>query len=419
MKFSRGKKRHIHKNPTFVHSEAENDLYERRSVEEPLIGTSAESPPRAQQTSRRQMPSRRRENDNRATNRGLLGLVLRIILIPALLVGGVVVLKVGLSLMEGPSEEDVSRWETEKGLMEKGSEIQTASPGMSEDKEIFVEKLAEWKKAERHFRAADALERRGIDDQAVSRLEQALDVAPENRKILHLLAELYMRSGNYAEVIHLSIRLLDQDSEQWDVKLRLLQALQAENKTESCVLLSTQMLDEEPNDVSVLEIAAYAYAALGDAAKALELYERILEIEPNHLLALEGAGFVCRWQNEPAKAVPYYLKLLDFNPTEEYYLVLAESYARQKEAGKTVVLLAQAAGLYGEPTVSSWLRNPEFDAVRETADFRAFADQMVGERSRAAIEEIRRREKERTVPAGGGQLDLPSATELQVLKPGH
>jgi tetratricopeptide (TPR) repeat protein len=366
---------------------------------------------------------RRRENNNRTTNRDLLILVLKIILIPILLVGGFLGLKAALSLIDGPSEKERTQWEADAERMEKTpaaepEEAVTLSDDLAINKDILAERMDRWETGQRHLRAAEALERRGMDDEAVVRLRQTLQFIPDSQKAQHLLLELYMRSGSYKEAIPLCLRLLDQDSTQLDLKILLLQALQAEDETEMCMLLADRMLRERPDDLSILEMAAYAHAAEGDMDTALNFYERILEANPRYLLALEGSGYIYQFQKEWLKAVPYYLKLLELNPKPGHYMALARGYAQLGDEGKALVLLGQAYSLYGEPVVSPWLRSPDFDPVRETADFRSFLDQMVGARTRAAIEEIRRREIQRETVRDVPEFKLPSATDLEILKPG-
>ena len=270
---------------------------------------------------------------------------------------------------------------------------------------------------ERHLRGAEALPRLGIYEDAIVRLEKALRLSPNNQKAQQMLLEIYMKTGNYAGAIPLCVRMLDQDSTRWDIKVDLLKALQGVEETAMCVFLSDQMLLQQPGDAGVLEISAYAHAAEGDTENALRMYEQVLANDPKHLLALEGSGVIYQWQKKWLKAVPYYLELLELDPKPEHYLALARGYAQQAEAGKTVIFLGQAANLYGAETVSPWLALPEFDPVRETADFRSFVDRMVGTGTRNAIEEIRRLEAQRTPLLEVDQIMLPSKPDLEILKP--
>ena len=54
--------------------------------------------------------------------------------------------------------------------------------------------------------------------------------------------------------------------------------------------------------------------------------------------------------------------------------------------------------IFGAAAISPWLRDAGFDPVRETVEFRSFADRVVGSETRKAIEEINKREAEKTTP---------------------
>jgi hypothetical protein len=98
--------------------------------------------------------------------------------------------------------------------------------------------------------------------------------------------------------------------------------------------------------------------------------------------------------------------------------MLARCYAQLAQAGKAVVFLGQAASLFGETVIASWLRDTGFDSVRETVEFRSFADRVVGIETRKAIEEINRREAEKAASvAPGGGLELPKQPELDAIRP--
>jgi len=410
--------------PALILSESDNSFYEQHSGETPLTTSPAKSAQQGSHTSRH-TPVRRRENSNRATNRDMSRLLLKIVLIPLLLIGAFFGLRAVVEWLNGPTEKERLQWAANAELMEKVPGASTTLPAepageASINKEFLAGRVSRWEKAQRHLRAADALDRRGIDGDAISRLEQALQASPDSREALWALAKLYISSGNHTAAIPLCIRLLDQDSTQWEVKRLLLRALQAGEETEMSALLSDQMLLQQPGDLGVLEMAAYAHAAAGDTDVALGLYKRILEDNPEHLLALAGVGYIHQWREEWVEAVPYYLELLKLDPKAEYYLALARCYAQQDDAGKTLIFLGQAAGLYGAPTVSPWLKNPELDPVRETTDFRSFVDRMVGEQTRTEIEALRRHEiPKETLREAAGRFKLPSASELQILRPGQ
>ncbi|QHI68872.1 tetratricopeptide repeat protein [Tichowtungia aerotolerans] len=393
-------------------------FYERPDSEAPLDEYSGASRQQVNRTSRHS-PARRRENSNRASQAQMAMLALKIFLIPVLLIIGYVALKLIVGQFEGPTGKDLERWEVNSGVMERGPLAEgTLSDGPvdSGDAEFLKVRLDSLEQAGILLRSAESLEQRDLNEQAVVRLQEALRFAPESLAAQSLLLQLYMQLEKYEEAVPLCIRLLGQDGGNRQVKDYLLTALHKTDRSEASLLLAERMLKDDPENLHVMEVAAYDYAAKGDSDTALQLYDRILKRDPNHLLALEGAGTIYEWRGEWEKALPYYMKLGKLDPQSKRYYALARNYSHQNEAGKAVIFLGQAVSLYGESEVIPWLSDPGFDPVRETIEFRSFADQVAGEKTRQAIEEIRRREVRQETPLAP-DLKLPSKTDLEVLKP--
>jgi len=367
-------------------------------------------------------PARRRENNNRASDWAIATLLLRAVLIVVLLVGGVFALKLVLDGTAEPSDKEKQRWEAAAAVMEKSSTPVAVPSGTPVSQELVVDsalieqRLGQWNLAARLLRSAEAFALRGVDEDAIQRLGQALRVAPDNSAAQKLLVDIYMRRGRYAEAVPLCLRLLDQNSQQPNLQMTLLKALQESGQTAAGVILADRMLLDQPNDVEVLSIAAAGQIKLGNQEAALALFRRVLENEAKNKAALEGCGKIYFDRNDYQNAVPYYLELTKLDPKAEYYQMLARCYAQQNEAGKAVIFMGQATGLFGGATVSSWFRDPLFDPVRENPEFRAFTERIIGVEGRKAVEAISKREAEPKAEATGG-LELPKQPDLNPLKP--
>ncbi len=424
MKFFKRKKASKENASSLVETpDSEQSFYTQPIGDEPLNEFSDGYGRRTRRTSLHS-PARRRETSNRTGNKEIFSLLFRTGLIIFLLAAGFLVLKLGLGKLAEPSEKDQEQWVANAELMENGSAskvpmVETAPETVMSQAvttELIGKRLRRWIEAERHMRAAEMRERDGMDEQATERLGQALRSAPDHRAAQKLLMEIQMRSENYAAAIPLCVRLLDQDSRQWGVKMNLLQALQRLGQTEACLVLADPMLEQEPNNLELLEVAALAHRIAGEGEEALVLFDRILQNDGRHAVALAGSGAIHQERGEWEKALPYYLELVKTHPDIEHYHNLVRCYAQMEEAGKAVIFMGQAASLYGESDVAVWLKRDleAFDLILETVEYRSFADRIVGVEARKAIEDIRRREIEKKAPAGGGGLDLPAQPELKI-----
>lgn len=379
---------------------------------------------RVRRTSRHS-PALRRETSNRASNRAIAIILLRAVLVVVLLVAGFIVLKLVVAhIADNPSEKERQKWEVKAALMEKSAPPSGAFAGTPVPQELVVsaaligQRLEQWEQTERHLRSAEALNRRGIDEEAIQRLSQALRTMPDNRAAQNLLMNIYMHAGRYAEAVPLCIRLLDQDCGQQDLQMNLVQALQASGQIEAGLVLADRLLLNQPNNLTVLSIAAAGQIKLGNKEAALALFGRILENDAKNKGALEGCAKIHLEQGDYEKAVPYYLELVRLDPKPNYYQVLARCYAQQDQPGKAVIFMGQAASLFGTAEIAPWLRDPSFDIIRETVDFRSFADRIVGIETRKAIEDMNRREAEKAKTIEPGGMDFPKQPELQPRRPG-
>jgi tetratricopeptide (TPR) repeat protein len=428
--FQRKKKSRSVPRPPSAVPDPDRGFYSREPDDLPLSGgsESAAGTQYDRRTSRHNTADQRLKS-NRTSDWTLGLLVLRAILIVVLLGGGYLLLRLVLSRAAEPTEKEMLQWERTAEQMDGTlRKDQTETDTAAADAGITAltgkemeNRVEAWNRTERHLRAADALARRQIGDEALLRVGQALQISPQNTAALKRRLEIAMQAGDFSAAVPLCLRLLDQDSTQDDVRMTLLQALYRTEKFSAVIALADYLLERQPDSVPVLEIAAGARLAEGQYDEALTLYKRILPVNPRNVLALQGAARIHRMREEWAKAVPYYQELMQVEPSVEIYGELARCYAHMNEAGKAVIFMGQAASLYGEQPVAMWLRAADFDPIRETVDFRAFADRIVGVETRKAIEEIREREADTTRPDSDlpGGLELPSKPDLQLLKPGE
>lgn len=400
---------------------SESSFYSQHAGEAPLDEYSSGSVRQQTHRTSRHSPARIRETSNRASNWAIGVLLLRAVLIVVLLVGGFFVLKLVLNRVAKPSDKQRQEWEANAARMEKPGKSSMVSVEKEVPQELVVspaligQRLEQWEQTERYLRSADALTRRGINEEAAQRLQQALRIMPDNQASQKLLVDIYMQQGRYAEAVPLCLHLLDQDGRQPEMQMNLLQALQGSGQIEAGLILADRMLRDQPNNLAVLSIAADGQIKQGDKEAALVLFGRILENDPKNMAALKGCAQLYFEKKDYQSAIPYYLELMRVDSKADYYQALARCYARQNEAGKAVVLMGQAASLFGGPVVSPWLKDVTFDPIRETVEFRSFADRLVGIETRKAIEAINKREAEKAMPAGlGGGLELPKQPALNL-----
>ncbi len=404
--------------------DSEDSFYSQHVGESPLDAYSDVRRQQATRRTSRHSPAQRRENSNQVSHWALTVLFLRTGLIVLLLVGGFLVLKLVLGRLGKPSEKEKQQWDVNAARMEQATSSDAESAGGAVSPELVVspmlmtQRLEQWEQTERLLRSAEALSLRGINDEAAKRLSQALRITPENRSAQKLLVDIYIKMGLYAEAVPLCIHLLDQNGPQEELQMNLLRTLQASGQIDASLVLAERMLKDQPNNEFALSVAAAGQAARGTTEGALAMFERMLENSATNRVALERCGEIYSGRGDYEKAASYYSELVRLHPEPDYYQRLAHCYAQQNQAGKSVVFMGQAASLFGTAAVAPWLKDSVFDPVRETVEFRSFADRVVGVETRKAIEAISKREAEKVTPAIPGGLELPQQPELNAIRSG-
>ena len=392
-----------------------SSFYTQNTGERPLDAPPIEQPSveRERFTSRHK-PPRRRENNNRAGAYAISLLFVRTFLVIAAIGGGIIALKIYTNHLQNPTEEQKRIWDEQNRqpwkISSKHSAATTGVPdNLSRIDLLIKEQIEQWKIADRNLRAAkEALHRPGFETEALARLQQVLQATPENHEAQQLMFDFLMRKGAFADAVPYAMRLIDQNSSDLNMQIRLLQALYRGDYADAAGALAEYLLIIRPDNDQVLEIAAMLNVEANNLDSALEHYLRILSVNRHNEAALRGVSAIFSSRGEWEKAVPYYIELTRVAPDETTYHWLAVCFSQMDEMEKAVTLLGQSASLYGENTVAGWLPNPGFDTIRETEDFRNFADHIAGSERRRAIEALRRSERR-------GELD--EQFQIKIVKP--
>jgi len=397
---------------------SEPSFYSQHPGEAPLSEEelSANRGDRTRRTSRHNL-GRREGSDNRS-HRAVLLLLLRTGLIIFLIAGTLFVLKKAANYLSEPSVEQKADWEAKRTVNTVVSLDAADAAETRVDAALLCERIESWTLADRQMRAAQDLIRHRNHDEAFRRLQRILQAAPRHNEAQRLLADLLLQRGEYEQTKPLLVSLLDKNPEDSEAAAQLLNAF-VQTGDHASTLALADWLPEKMLTADVMASVALSYMALEKYEQAQGLFKRILALDGKNITALEGLGRLRRMAEDYEGAVPYYQELIQLDSRPEYYRAVAICYAQLEEAGKAIVFMGQAFSLYGSAQVGGWLRQPEFDVVRETVEFRSLADRVVGTEQRKAIEQLRKRETEKAAAvltpaekAGGPAIELKPTQPL-------
>ena len=253
----------------------------------------------------------------------------------------------------------------------------------------FAQRIENWEKADRLVGTADALLQRNNYDQAIAQCNDALLADPSHRGALERLAALYYEKGDYTNAVNTYVRLMCVDPSHQKVQKNLIQSLDALGDAKAVEYMATWYLDQNLYDADVQRYLANALYAEGKFQEAITAYDRVLRDNPEDIEALEQQVNACLQLQNYEKALPSLeiLRKTDYrNPN--YYKQMVICYAQLQQGREAVLVLGQAAQLFGQQVVVELIKSPELNPIRDDRTFQAFADRVGGEDFRIWLEKM-------------------------------
>jgi len=277
-----------------------------------------------------------------------------------------------------------------------------------DSRELFAERVESWKEATRLVRSAEGLIQGNNPDQAISRCQEALRLNPAHLRALELLGGLYFMQEMNVEAINAYIRLLNVDPSRSDIKVKLIEVLNAHQDANAVIFMTRWYQEEHDYDGEIQRHLANALFFNEEFAEAIEAYNRVLLDDPGDSATLEKMADAYMYIENYADALITLQKLQKENYRDQmYYRKIVVCHAQLGESQETVQTLGKAAHLFGQQAVISWMQDPRLDPVREDRSFQAFADRVGGEEFRKWLEKVAQsmegEERENISP----QLTLP------------
>ncbi len=280
-------------------------------------------------------------------------------------------------------------------------------------RDLFAERVESWKESVRLVRSVDALLLRSNYDQAIERCQAALRRNPSHLAALEYLGELYFEQGMLVESINAYIRLLNIDPMRTDVKVKLIEVLDAHADSDAVVFMAKWFQEENEYDGSIQRYLAHALFAKEEYTDAIEAYRRVLVDDPDDAEALEKSADAHIYLEQYAAALDTLEKLQETNyRDQQYYRKIAVCNAQLGRSQETVQTLSRAAHLFGQEIVIGWVQDPRLDPVREARVFQTFAEKVGGEEFRRWLEQVAKSMEQKKDEEIEPQLNAPTQEKL-------
>lgn len=181
---------------------------------------------------------------------------------------------------------------------------------------------------------------------AISVLEDALKLDPNNPDVLYLLGTAYRKSLLFEEAIEVFEKLLKVDPNHKKALLGLADAWRGLKRWDKSLEYWEKYIELEPSDSLVITRMGDAYRKLKNFTKAEECYVKAIELNEKNKFALMGIGDMFYKLEDYDKALYYWERLVDIRPnTLNVLTMLGNIYRRKKKFSKAVAYYQRALGV--------------------------------------------------------------------------
>ncbi len=240
-------------------------------------------------------------------------------------------------------------------------------------------------------------ESRGLIDEAMHFLQQALLIAPDDAESAIALAA--MQSDAHANDVALTtIDAALQTSSDNSPLLASLHTSQARillrlDRAEAALNAADKATSISPADIAANLIRANSLAELGEAALALQAYGRVLSQVPAHIDAAYNAALISLDIGDAATAETLFRRVINTDPTHELaHIKLAQSLKAQQKTDAWVSLAKRVAAEFPNSARGKLLRAEarrfEQDLAAESREISLLAKALCVEPDHFLVEEL-------------------------------
>ncbi|MCS6771203.1 MAG: tetratricopeptide repeat protein [Kiritimatiellae bacterium] len=249
------------------------------------------------------------------------------------------------------------------------------APPSEEASEPIESSIHAWKRGLNLAQEGAVLAEMGKTEQALAKLRESVDVAPDLTRSRAELARLHERERNFAEAEREWRAVLARDPENLTARIRLAVVFLAAGRYEAALATAQWALEADPYAQEALDVAASALAGLRRHREALDYLRRLAAIDRENAAVKIRMGLSFAALGDLKNAEASFYDVLRSDPANSVAAYnLAVICARRGDAAGAVDLLREAAQRHGSPFVLAWTRSADFDPIRNDPAFEAFAN---------------------------------------------
>lgn len=164
------------------------------------------------------------------------------------------------------------------------------------------------------LRRADALAKKGLYDEAVAQIKEAMVIWPAEPKCSVQLAVIYRAQNKIGPAVEAMKKAVDQNPNDSDIQEQLLQILIELGRYEEAVNLSRRLLARSPRNLFVRDVLGIAYLQQGKIEDSLRVTNELINLVPSDPAHHFKKAVLLQQKGEIAQAMSSFTRSLEMDP---------------------------------------------------------------------------------------------------------
>ena len=171
-----------------------------------------------------------------------------------------------------------------------------------------------------------------VFDEALELFSQALEIEPNNKKLMYNMGVCYIRLEKYFLAIDILKKAISYDKDYYNANSNLAVAYKRVGEYEKAFFHLMRVYKNHPNDADILFNLANTLSTLEEYQGAYDFYQKVITLEPDSYRAYYGIGLIYNYLLNFTKARQYFQKTLQLKPNyPDAFFAISLIQLRQKE----------------------------------------------------------------------------------------
>tara|TARA_Y100000588_G_scaffold271323_1_gene287039 strand:+ start:852 stop:3362 length:2511 start_codon:yes stop_codon:yes gene_type:complete len=175
-------------------------------------------------------------------------------------------------------------------------------------------------------------------DKALTHLNYALKLQPNQSEILKHIANTYQEHGQHENAISYYRKAIQINPDMPEVYNNICTALMDLGRLDEAMTHCTQAINIKPHDAVGLYNNGNVHRLQGRLDQAVDLYERSLDIDRDFAPAHNNLGLVLAAQGRTTAAIQHYQRAIELGPSDaNYHVNLANAFMEQQDVEQAIM----------------------------------------------------------------------------------